>query len=210
MGLSGIFVFTSYVLDTILGGAHVTVTIPGLGKLTGIQLRMIELSGCLIREFHPYGDRAFVSENSRLNAMRLARIGLRRKTGQDFGYDLRKWHEFLSSSEDDYGYRHPYGWSQTSRIVTDRLIDPDLPRLQALAEDPKAKGWWRCGASSRDKLHPRVRLMLANLRGEIPVNVKDKHVDAETARDILVSMTGIDCGLDADLWESTLVCEQRT
>ena len=48
------------------------------------------------------------SENS---PPRRGRKGLRECTGQDFGYDLAAWHEYLLTHDD--GYAHPYArWSR--------------------------------------------------------------------------------------------------
>jgi hypothetical protein len=50
--------------------------------------------------------------------MRQGRQGLRTLTGQDFGYDLGRWHAHLLRS-DEWGYWHPYAW---------RTVQPAIER----------------------------------------------------------------------------------
>jgi len=187
------------------------MTIYGLGKLTPIQLEMIALSGVLIREFYPDADGKSFSDTERIWSMKRARYDLARLTGEDFGYDLSEWHTYLTTNADDYGYTHPYGWTQTERIVVRRISDPETKRLAFLAEPHDDEiGWHRHNAPSVERLHPQIRVLLANLRNEIPKSDTTKYLDAENAYNILVAMTGADGGFDADKWESMLVTGDAT
>ncbi len=187
------------------------MTIPGLGKLTPIQFDMILLSGCLIREFYPDGDKQSFSETERLWSMKRARTGLARLTGEDFGYDLSQWNDYLLMADDDHGYTHPYGWSQTKKIVEQRISDPEARRLALkAAEQNEELGWHHRTAPSKDRLDPQIKNMLANLRNEIPPSDTNNYLDAESAYNILVAMTGLDFGLDPDRWEAALVTKNAT
>ena len=52
--------------------------------------------------------------------------------------------------------------------------------------------------------------MIGNLRSEFEKTDTKNYLDPESAYNILVSMTGIDCGVDADRWTSVLVDESAT
>ncbi|MFK7777174.1 MAG: hypothetical protein QM501_03480 [Gimesia sp.] len=182
------------------------MTIPGLGKLTPIQIDMVSLSGCLTREFYPDADKRTFSETERLWLMKRARFALTKLTGEDYGYDLSQWHAYLTTANDDHGYTHSYGCSQTEKIITRRISDPETKRLAQKADELKDElGWYCRDAPSVDKLHPQIRTMLANLRNEIHPSDTRNCFDEESAFHILVLITGINCGFDPDKWESILV-----
>jgi hypothetical protein len=68
-----------------------------------------------------------VTEEERLKAMAMGRQQLRQFTGQDFGYDLNRWHEHLLTAKEE-GYRHPYAW-RTVRPAIEKALDDDRRRL---------------------------------------------------------------------------------
>ena len=70
----------------------------------------------------------------RLESMRQARVRLHRLTGQNFGYDLAGWHEFLVHSPDDYGYRHPYARKRATATIERLINDRDRHHLVACLE----------------------------------------------------------------------------
>lgn len=73
------------------------------------------------------------SEPDRVEQMRTGHADLVRTTGQDFGYDLAKWREFLLKHDKEFGYRHPYAFASVDRAVKAATADPEFTRLAALA-----------------------------------------------------------------------------
>jgi hypothetical protein len=93
---------------------------------------MLMLAGHVLRPFMPPTD-AVELDADRLEAMRAGREQLRRMTGQDFGYDLARWHELLLGSP-DWGYSHPYAWRTVRPAIEAALVDSDRQRLVAVLE----------------------------------------------------------------------------
>ena len=120
------------------------MTIPGLGKLTPVQMMMVELSGRLIREYYPDANQKVFSDTERLWSMKRARTNLTRMTNLDFGFDLEQWHLHLLSTGEDHGYTHPYGWGQTKKIIEQSLANPETKRLAVLANQQNDNlGWFK-------------------------------------------------------------------
>ncbi len=91
------------------------------------QFFMLGLAGLTFtREgrFQPVKD-----EQRRKRAMRRGRRELREITGQDFGYDLAAWHEYLLENDD--GYSHPYAREGFEQVILEAIADPDRQRLAA-------------------------------------------------------------------------------
>jgi hypothetical protein len=93
---------------------------------------MLMLAGHVLRRFRPPTD-AVEPDADRLAAMRAGREQLRRMTGQDFVYDLGRWHELLLANP-DWGYEHPYAWRAVRPAIEAALNDPDRLRLVAVLE----------------------------------------------------------------------------
>jgi hypothetical protein len=113
------------------------MTIPNWGRLTPSQMDMLMLAGHVIHR-HPVSPSTVEPDEARLRAMAMGRARLRLLTGQDFGYDLRRWHEYLLADEDT-GYRHPYAWGVVRPAVEEALADPNRERLVARLEQPSQK-----------------------------------------------------------------------
>lgn len=91
------------------------------------QLFMLELAGLTFtREgtFQPVKD-----QQRRKRTMRHGRRELREMAGQDFGYDLAAWHEYLLGR--DEGYAHPYARPGFEEFILEAIADPDRQRLAA-------------------------------------------------------------------------------
>src|SRR5436190_22255826 len=108
------------------------MTIRGLGNLFPIHFSMLGLIGWQLSRA---GAEVASDESERLDLMRDGHAGLVRRTGQDFGYDLRRWREFLLASEgDEFGYRSPHGGFDTvDAAVRAAIDDPEFARLAVLA-----------------------------------------------------------------------------
>ena len=84
-------------------------------------------------------------------------------------------------------------------------------RKEEPVSNPDMSGeWYHQNAPDLGKLHPQVRNMLANLRKEIPLDDTAHYLNPESAYNILVAITGLDCGLDPDRWEDALVRPNAT
>ena len=59
---------------------------------------------------------------------------LRRLAGQDFGYNLARWHRWLLRGKDEWGYRHPYAWRRFRPAIEKAVKDADRLRLVAMLE----------------------------------------------------------------------------
>jgi hypothetical protein len=109
------------------------MTIPGFGRLTPSQKYMVELTGTPLPSRYGY-DRSAPppTDEQRVVAMRHGRAELRQMTGEDFGYDLAAWRTFLTGG--DFGFTHPYGAEAAEETIDEALVNPDRPRLVAMAE----------------------------------------------------------------------------
>jgi hypothetical protein len=107
------------------------MTIRGFGNLLPIHFSILGLIGWRLTRA---GGEIARDESERLELMREGHAGLVQDTGQDFGYDLRRWREFLLAADgDEFGYRHPYGFGTADRAVRAAIDDPDFARLAVLA-----------------------------------------------------------------------------
>jgi hypothetical protein len=75
---------------------------------------------------HPGGNR--LPAEAMIEAMRRARQALAQQTGQDFGFDLKAWHDYLISCP-ELGYTHPYAFRATRKFVGEAERDPVRCRL---------------------------------------------------------------------------------
>lgn len=114
------------------------MTIPGFGRLTPIQMDMLELAGINL-DRRRYGFDPFnpgtetIPDEDRIEIMKRGRASLVKQTGQDFGFDLEVWQRFLVAHA-DLGYTHPYGSLVTKKYVRAAIADPERQRLLSLIE----------------------------------------------------------------------------
>jgi hypothetical protein len=114
------------------------MTIPGFGRLTPIQMDMLELAGlnldCRRYGFDPFNPgAAAIPDADRIEIMKRGRASLVEHTGQDFGFDLTAWQGYLVAHP-DLGYNHPYGSRVTKKYVRAAIADPERQRLVSLIE----------------------------------------------------------------------------
>lgn len=95
------------------------MSIPGFGRITYVQGLMLGLIGYSITRG---GATLDIPDKERIQNMRQARDDLVELTGQDFGYDLKLWRQFLSQ-HDDYEYTHPYAYSAVKKAVIAAQVD---------------------------------------------------------------------------------------
>jgi hypothetical protein len=95
---------------------------------------MLCLAGHVLRPVFVTPD-TIEPDDDRLAAMKGGREGLRRLTGQDFGYDLARWHEFLAGNDEAWGYKHPYAWKTVNKAIEKAMDDPDRLRLVKVLEE---------------------------------------------------------------------------
>lgn len=77
------------------------------------------------------GSRIINDERKRLTVMRIGLQELVAETGQDFGFDLAAWQEYLLSNSD--AYNHPYAFASVDQVVRDTITDPEYARLAEIA-----------------------------------------------------------------------------
>ena len=112
------------------------MSIANFGRAMPIHMDMLSLIGWYLAMDH---SEIIADEAERLRTMRQGLADLTRETGQDFGFDLAKWRDYLLKDKEQ-GYRHPYAFSVVDREVRSALGDPTFARLAALAAaDPEAK-----------------------------------------------------------------------
>lgn len=102
------------------------------GNVVPIQMDMLSLIGYRLGRGHSGLD---IPEAERLANMREGLASLRRETGQDYGYDLAAWHEYLIIYAEEHGYTHPYGFEGVRRAVEEAIRDPEWPHLARLARE---------------------------------------------------------------------------
>jgi len=101
----------------ILGERGALMTMHSFGRVIPIHLDILQLAG-YAPDWVQRDLRPAATDEECLRVMRAGRVALRRATGQDFGYDLAAWREFLSfAADDEFGYRHPYAFSAVDRAV---------------------------------------------------------------------------------------------
>lgn len=117
------------------------MTIRGYGRVTPVQINMLCLAGGVLKNRQ---ITKVAKDDERIQSMREARAKLIRLTGEDFGYDLGRWHSYLTSlpEEEDHGYRHIYAWSNVRRSIENSLENKNRIRLihRILQENPPAEG----------------------------------------------------------------------
>ena len=93
------------------------MTLRPFGRVTPTQIDMLRLAGYGV-DYRARRIGLSRSDDDRMTSMRLGYERLRNITGQDFGYDLGAWHEYLTTDEDDeFGYQHPYAFSNVRGAI---------------------------------------------------------------------------------------------
>ena len=107
------------------------MSIPRFGKIMPVHGEILSLIGWRLTR----GESVLIEDQSeRLSEMRYGREGLVQITGQDFKFDLAKWHKFLLDN-DEYGYHHPYAFQGVDRAVRDAINDSEFTRCAKIAQE---------------------------------------------------------------------------
>jgi hypothetical protein len=115
------------------------MTMRSFGKVMPIHIDMLQLAG-YVPAWRERDIRPATTDEEYLRTMRAGRTALRRATGQDFGYDLAAWREFLSSAPDDkFGYRHPYAFRSVDRAVQQAIRSQQRKQLVGPLEESEAE-----------------------------------------------------------------------
>jgi hypothetical protein len=110
------------------------MTLPQFGKLVPLQGDVLEVAGYVLSR-DAEADVVPASDEERIRIMRTGRAALVQRTGQDFGYDLAKWVEFLESDEElREEFTHPYAYRSTLKWLREAMADLDRQRLVSLIE----------------------------------------------------------------------------
>jgi hypothetical protein len=96
-------------------------------------MAMLQLAGYGI-DYRSRSIRVGTSEDDCKQNMRKGRESLQETTGQDFGYDLAAWHEYLCQDEEN-GYTRPYVFRGESRAIEQAIDDRDRQRLAKFLSD---------------------------------------------------------------------------
>jgi len=107
------------------------MTIPGWGRLTPLQAHMLNLAGHVL-------ENPDAPPDAKRKAIARGRWELKRQTGQDFGFDIRQWHEYLIEFEEDH-YCHPYAWRTVRPAIEASFEDPQRSQLVPMLEQPPEK-----------------------------------------------------------------------
>jgi len=106
------------------------MSVPVFGRVTPLQADMLGIGGviCGVPD-------DLVQEQDRIKTMKKSREMLRKETGEDFGFDISAWHEFLLNSDahrEEYTFH--YAWEAVCPKINELIDDQDRQRLVALAE----------------------------------------------------------------------------
>ena len=107
------------------------MTIPGWGRVTPLQIDMLHLAG------HVLDDSDATEEEKRV-AIARGKRELERRTGQEFGYDLKRWHNYLVKTNKEE-YCHSYAWNSVQPAIENAFDDPVRARLVTLLEQTPKK-----------------------------------------------------------------------
>lgn len=99
------------------------------GNVVPIQMDMLSLIGYRLGRGYSGLD---IPKEERLANMREGLEALRRETGQDYGYDVKAWHEYLVIYAEEHGYTHPWGFDRVRQAVEEAIADPEWHRLASL------------------------------------------------------------------------------
>jgi len=97
------------------------MTLPDFGKVLPIHIAMLQLAG-YVMDYDQRRVRAPLNDEERSASMREGLSRLRQWTGQDFGYDLSAWRQFLVQSG-THGYRHPNAFQTVDPAILEAAAD---------------------------------------------------------------------------------------
>jgi hypothetical protein len=106
------------------------MTVRNYGRVTPLQAMMLGLGGEVLD-----WSTAQPTDKKRIREMKLSRKELREMTGQDFGYDLGAWHQYLLKSEEyaeEYTFR--YSWKAVQKKINELMQDPKRLELVRMIE----------------------------------------------------------------------------
>jgi len=89
------------------------------------------------------------STPDRVEQMRTGHAELIQKMGEDFGYALARWREYLLARPTRLGYRYPGAFDAVDLEVQNAIADPEFHRLGQLAAEGDAQ--WRADYWSRER-----------------------------------------------------------
>lgn len=89
------------------------MTLPNFGKILPVQGYLLELTGYVLTRKE--GPVIRLTGKKLDKAKEKARNDLVRLTGQDFGYDVDRWYEFLILG--GFGLTHPFGYEQFCKYL---------------------------------------------------------------------------------------------
>jgi hypothetical protein len=110
------------------------MTVPGYGRVTPLQSDMLGLGGEICRWY----SKDPPSDEIRMKAMISSRKILRKITGEDFGYDLLAWHDYLlANQKHSEQYTFTYAWSSVKPKIEELIHDARRQYLVKLLESSK-------------------------------------------------------------------------
>lgn len=116
------------------------MTIRNFGYITPLQMAILMMCGLRLTRERGTSELLYSPEETlTIAAMNEGRLILRKITGEDFGFSLSAWHDFLSTDETfKKQYLWPRTWESVSRAVMKSIKDPDRLRMEELAQSAKA------------------------------------------------------------------------
>lgn len=102
------------------------MSVYGFGRITPLQGEMLQFAGYVLSR-QPRGN---VADDERVAAIEAGHAALVGRVGRDLGYELRAWHQLLSSDRELRSqYQHPYAWHSVRAAVERALTDSARERL---------------------------------------------------------------------------------
>ena len=109
------------------------MTLRSFGRAVPIHMDMLRLLGYV---FANRNMTRATTDDGKIEAMRDGRQRLVHATGQDFGFDVSAWRDFLIERGEDFGYTHPYAYKTVDRAVRKWIADDaTIALLESLAAD---------------------------------------------------------------------------
>src|SRR5262249_30315459 len=121
-----LFVGRGNVLDPTIPEES-SMSLRPFGRVVPIQIDVLALAG-YETDYRERRIRLGADDDARKRNMRRGRRGLRRRTGQDFGYDLAAWHNCLGA-QPELGYTHSYAYAGVARAVRRAIGESRRHRL---------------------------------------------------------------------------------
>jgi hypothetical protein len=109
------------------------MTVPYWGRILPTQIHILRLAGHVLLRAHAGRGPYIGTDEERLESMAQGRSDLVRSTGQDFGYDLRAWHDYLTQHA-ELRYDYGYGGDSVPSAVETALTDSHHIRLARILE----------------------------------------------------------------------------